>query len=208
MIRKFAVGAGILFVLFCTQAFAQGIGMTSFTADMAMKTKSGDQMTGKYYVSNNKLRMDMSTHGQDISQITDAGTKTSYTLMHKQRMYMEMHAGQAMMNRGPKMPDMKAYDPNNPCANDPETTCQNAGSETMNGRSTDKWIFTNKKSGDVTTAWVDKKLHFPIRTVTNDGTEINLTNVQEGAPSPALFEIPAGYRKFDMGAMMGGQAPQ
>src|ERR1700753_3618376 len=112
--------------------------MTPFTADMSFKTKNGQEMNGKYYVGNSKLRMDMSAQGHDMSTITDPGTKTSYMLMHQQKMYMEIHAGQNPMQRGPKMPDLKAFDPNNPCVNDPDTTCKNEGTETVNGRSTDK----------------------------------------------------------------------
>jgi len=205
-IRKFAVGVGIVFIFICTQAFAQF--PTPFTADMSFKAKTGDAMTGKYYVSNSKMRMDMNARGHDMSTITDPATKTSYMLIHQQKMYMEVHGGQNPMQRGPKVPDLKAYDPSNPCANDPDTTCKNAGSETVNGRSADKWIFTNKKNGEVMTAWVDKKLHFPIKTITSDGSEMNLTNIQEGAPPASMFEIPAGYQKMDMGAMMGGRIPQ
>jgi hypothetical protein len=31
---------------------------------------------------------------------------------------------------------------------------------------------------------------------------IELHNIQEGSQPASLFEIPAGYTKFDMGAMM------
>ena len=205
-IRKSVVALAVLFLLFSAEAFAQF--MVPFTADMSFKSKNGDQMNGKYYVGNNKIRMDMDTHGQQVSMITDPSTKTSYSIMHKQKMYMEFHAGQNMMQRGPKMPDLKAYDPNNPCASNPDMTCKNEGSETVNGRSCDKWLFTDKKDGQSWTAWIDKKLHFPIKTVMSDGSEFDLANVQEGAVPPSTFEVPAGYQKMDMGGMMGGRMPQ
>jgi hypothetical protein len=154
------------------------------------------------------MRMDMNAEGHNMAMIHDMPGKVTYMLMPQQRMYMEMHAGQNTMQRGPKMPDLKSYDPEHPCANEPDMVCEKVGSETVNGRSTDKWIFRNKKSGDTTTAWVDKKLHFPVKTVNSGGSEMNLTNIQEGTPSASLFEIPAGYRKFDMGAMMGSHAQQ
>lgn len=40
--------------------------------------------------------------------------------------------------------------------------------KTVSGRSTDKWLFKNKKNGNTTTAWLDKKIHFPIRTTTSE----------------------------------------
>ena len=204
-IRKFAIGIAILFALLSAQAFAQF--PTPFTADMSFKSKNGEQMNGKYYVGEHKMRMDMNAHGHDISMITDPATKTSYSIMHQQKMYMEFHAGQNPMQRGPKMPDLHSYDPEHPCANQPDMTCEKAGSETVNGRSTDKWIFKDKKNGEVTTAWVDQKLHFPIKSVTSDGSEMDLTNIHEGAPPASTFEVPAGYQKFDMGAAMGGHMP-
>jgi hypothetical protein len=203
---KFAAGVAVLFVLFCTQAVAQSL--TPFTADVSFKGKDGKQMDGKYLIGTDKVRMDMNAQGHEITTITDVNTKTSYMIMHERKMYMEMHAGQNPMQRGPKMPDAKAYDPNNPCANDPDTTCKNEGTETVNGRSTDKWVFTNKKDGEVTTTWLDKKIHFPIKTLTADGAEMELTNVKEGASPASSFEVPAGYQKFDMGAMTGGRRPQ
>jgi outer membrane lipoprotein-sorting protein len=208
-VRKFAISIALLLAVLAANALAQAMFPQPFTADMAMKTKGGEQVTGKYYVGADKMRMDMDTHGQSVSTIVDPATKTSYMVMHSQKMYMEMHAGQQpMMQRGPKMPDMKSFDPNNPCANDPNVTCKDEGSETVNGRSAEKWVFTDKKNGQVTTTWVDKKLHFPLRTLTSDGTEMNLTNIQEGAVPASTFAIPAGYRKLDMGAMMGGHMPQ
>lgn len=207
--RKFAVIVALLFGVFVSNACAQAIFPQPFSADLSMKAKNGDQMTGKYFVGPSKMRMDMNAHGHEMSTIVDPSTKTSYMLMHQQKMYMEMHAGQGpMMQRGPKMPDLKSYDPSNPCANDPNVTCKNEGTETVNGRSADKWVLTDKNKGEVSTVWVDKKLHFPIRTMTSDGSQIDLTNIQEGAPPASTFDIPAGYRKFDMGAMMGGRMPQ
>ena len=75
---------------------------------------------------------------------------------------------------------------------------------TVNGRSTDKWLMKNKKDSSTSTLWIDKKLHFPVRTVTKDA-QMDLTNIQEGEPSASLFEIPTGFRKFDMGAFAGGR---
>jgi len=175
---------------------------------MTIKSHGGHDMNGKVYFNGSKMRMDMTGGGHNMAMIHDMPGKVSYMLMPEQKMYMEMRAGQNMMQRGPKMPDLKSYDPEHPCASEPDMICEKAGSETVNGRSTDKWIFKHKNNSEMTTAWVDKKLHFPVKTMGSDGSEMDLTNIQEGKPSASLFEIPAGYRKFDMGAMMGGAAPQ
>jgi hypothetical protein len=80
------------------------------------------------------------------------------------------------------------------------------GSETVNGRSAEKWLFKNKKNGETMNLWIDRKIMYAIRMVGKD-MQMDLTNVREGMPPSSLFEIPAGYRKFDMGGMMHGQMP-
>jgi hypothetical protein len=36
----------------------------------------------------------------------------------------------------------------------------------------------------------------------SDGSTMELLNIKEGPQSPSLFEVPAGYQKFDMSNMM------
>jgi outer membrane lipoprotein-sorting protein len=204
--RKLSLAALLLFVV--SLAFAQIPGATPFSGDLTVKSTGGETMNGKMYFSGSKIRWEMNAKGHDSVMIMDLPQKISYMVMPQQKMYMEMRLGQHM-GRGPKMPDFKTYDPNNPCAQNEDMTCEKVGTETVNGRSTDKWLFKSKKKADHTmNVWIDKKIHFPVRTVTSEGTQSDLTNVQEGPQTASLFEIPAGYRKFDMGAMMGGQMPQ
>ena len=204
--QKLFIAVTIVFLLLCLGASAQ-VGLSPFSGDMTMKPKQGEGMKGKIYFSGNKMRMDMNARGHQSIMINDIASKIVYMVMPEQKMYMEMRAGQGMTPHGPKMPDLKSYDPDHPCAGEPDMTCEKIGTETVNDRSTEKWVFKNAKSGSTTTAWIDRKLHFPVKSVTNDGTEMDLTNIQEGASAASMFEVPAGYRKFDVGAMMGGQAP-
>ena len=184
--------------------------LTPFSADMQMSSAHGGDMhevTGKMYVSREHMRMDMQggQRGGGIV-ITNFATKTSDMLMPEQHMYMEFSADQAMMNRRPGMSSIKPFrDPNNPCAGQEGMTCKNLGVEQVNGRTCDHWQITDK-NGTVTNSWVDQKLHFPIKSVSGDSTW-QLTNIQEGEPAANLFEIPAGYRKMDMGGMMQGMQP-
>jgi hypothetical protein len=190
-----------------TILLAQTPGATPFSGDLTVKGKGGETMNGKMYFSGSKMRWDMNTKGHESAMIMDLPRQVTYMVMPQQKMYMEMKLGQHT-GRGPKMPDFKTYDPGNPCAQLPDTTCEKVGSETVNGRSTDKWMFKNNKTGHTTTTYLDKKIHFPIRSISDEGTQTDLTNVQEGMPSASLFELPSDYKKFDMGAMMSGQAPE
>lgn len=200
--RKLAVA--VLFAVLVSLAVAQIPGATPFTGELTMKGKGGHDMNGKVYFSGSKMRWDMNAAGHSSIMINDTNNKVSYMIMPEQKMYMEMRAGQHNpMQRGPKMDTLKSYDPNNPCAANPDMTCQKVGSESVNGRNTDHWIFTDKKNNSTMNVWIDKNIHFPIRTQSNE-MQMDLTNIKEGMPSASLFEVPAGYKKFDMGAMMGG----
>jgi hypothetical protein len=205
IMRKLAILWFVLFV--AAVAFAQIPGATPFSADSNMKMKDSKDVNGKVYFSGSKMRQEMNMEGHEVIQILNLQSKIAEVLMPQQKMYMEMNYGQLAAQHRGKLPDLKSYDPNNPCAQAQETTCEKVGPETVNGRSTEKWIFKNKKDGSTMTAWLDKKLFYPIRMQSKD-MEMNLTNIMEGMPSASLFEVPAGYRKLDIGSMMRGQTPQ
>lgn len=178
--------------------------LTQFSADMEMKgPKRGDSMTGKMYFGGKLWRWDMDAGGHKMSNIIDGETETMYMIMPEQKMYMEMRGDQRRKMPGQAAaPEVKPVDPNDPCADDPETDCKKVGSEVVNGRNTDKWVFTDKRGRERQTVWVDQKLHFPIRVQSQEGFVMELTNIQEGPQPASLFQVPAGYQKLDMGGMM------
>lgn len=209
--RRVAI-ALLLAVAFAATAVAQiPTGVPQFSADMKATGRSGPGggMNGKIYFGDKKLRFDMNMGGRQQYMIHDMNTQTSYMVMPQQKMYMEFNSAMGR-GRGPgaRMNDIKPVDPSNPCATDTNYTCKKDGTETVNGRSCDKWVFTSKSNpSDVRTVWVDQKLHFPIKTQSSDGDTWELTNIQEGTQPASLFEVPSDYQKMDMGGM-GGHMPQ
>lgn len=197
--NRFALIA-LLLALACSAVpvQAQLANLPQFSADMNSKIPGGGSTHGKIYFGGSKVRMDMNSGGRDVQIISDIAKKTSYMIMPQQKMYMEMNAS-GMAGHG-RTPDVKPVDPTNPCANTPGTTCKKVGTETVNGRSCDKWEFAGQH--DKRTVWVDQKLHFPVKTVSSDGTTIDMTNIKEGPQAASLFEVPAGYHKMDMGGTM------
>jgi outer membrane lipoprotein-sorting protein len=176
-----------------------------FSADStSTSTRTGTKSTGKIYFSPPKMRIDTSSRGGEVIMITDASTKTSYMLMPPQHTYMEFHADQNKPTAKPITDAAASYDPKHPCAAD--ATCKKTGTETVNGRICENWEFTTKRG--TTKVCVDQKLLYPLRTVSVTGDVTELSNVKEGKPDASVFEIPAGYRKMDMGSMMGGRPPR
>ncbi len=209
--RSVLIGA---VVLLASTLFAQIPHLTPFSSDMQMSSSQANpvnrDMAGKMYVDQQAMRMDMTGEGgHEVMIITTFATQTVDMVMPQQHMYMEHKADQNAMHRGPNTSDVHPYDPKNPCASDPGSTCKDLGNETVNGRTADHWQVTHK-DGNVSDVWIDNSLHFPIKTVSG-GTTWQLTNIKEGPQDPSLFQVPAGYHKMDitgMGAAMGGRPPQ
>ena len=184
-----------------------------FSADMQFSSTRGGamtrDMTGKMYFGSGHMRMDMQADPRGGSGviITDFKTQTIDILMPEQHMYMEHKADEMAGRRPGMMPSIKPFrDPGNPCAGEEGITCKKVGEEPVNGRTCDHWQITDK-NGKVSNVWIDQKLHFPIKTVSEDST-LELSNIQEGEPSASLFQIPPGYTKMDMGSMMQMGRPQ
>jgi outer membrane lipoprotein-sorting protein len=176
-----------------------------FSADFTTTSGTGGEMnSGKIYFSLPKMRMESSSKGQDSVIIMDQSIQTVYILMPKQRMYIESRTDQQnpMMRQGPKAPT--SFDPNHPCGANEK--CEKVGTETVNGRVCDKWVSTGTKG--TSTAWIDQKLSFPVKTQSANGEIWQLTNIKEGKPDATLFELPAGYQKMVMPGMAGGGPPR
>ena len=192
-------------------AVAQVPQFSPFTADMQMTSTNEHaphDMTGKIFVGSGHMRMNMSSNGHETAIISDFATKTVAILMIEPKMYMEHKAGASSRHGVVSNPaeDMKPFDPNNPCASQPDVTCKKIGVETVNGRTCDHWEITDK-NGKVSNIWIDQKLNFPIKMVSGE-TTIVLSNIKEGQPDAALFQIPSDFHRLDMGGMppqgMGG----
>ena len=183
---------------------------TPFSADLqATSNRGGDipaNVKGKLYFTSGRIRMDMQggPHG-DVIIITNANIHRSDMLMPAQHVYLEFKTDQTGHQAG-LAPSVKPFrDPGNPCADEQGTTCKKVGVEQINGRSCDHWLIHHKDE-TVSNVWVDKKLNFPIKTVTKEDTW-QLSNIEEGEPAASLFVIPAGYHKMDMSGMTQGKQP-
>lgn len=184
-----------------------------FSADQTLTSigRSGAPVTitGKVYIGKARMRTDMnSTQAGNVAIIMNLETKETIMLMIDRKMAMKMSNNGMMGGRGmqmkPPVDTSKPFDPAHPCADSSDMTCKIEGNETINGRECQKWVMTKKSDGKVSTAWIDMKLHYPIKAVSDSGT-LELRNVVEGAQPDDLFEVPPGFTVMDPGAMMGGR---
>jgi hypothetical protein len=193
----------LFFALGTTALFAQ----EDFSADIVNTKDGANQSHAKIYVTKDKWRIEGLQQGRmNGAVITNLSTRTSDILMPDRKMYMEFPQGQGPM--GQQLWSMyHARDIDDACSDwlklpsNQSGTCQKVGSDTVNGRSTVKYIGTNAK-GETGTMWLDKKIGFPIRWEGQKGGSGELQNIKEGSQPSSLFEIPSDYQKFQMPAGM------
>ncbi len=162
----------------------------------------------KLYLGKDKMRIestDKARENQGVG-ILNLSTQTMIVLLKQQQKYMEMPAAQSPGQRL-MYNFFQTGDVENACGDwqkilrNQGGTCHKVGHETVNGRNTVKYEGTNSK-GESGYFWLDPQLRVPVKWQQKDNTGGELRNIQEGPQPASLFQVPAGYTKFDMGGMM------
>jgi len=189
--------AGLLLV---SSILSAPISAQNFTADFVETQQNGASGSGKVFASRDKVRLERD--GMPAF-VVDFAKQTSTMLMTDKHLFLSYPH-----NYGIVIPVWHFLDTNNICSEweslQPRRFasfkfCQASGKETLDGRSLAKYSITTA-NGSVETIWVDPQLRIVLKRTAADGT-IELKNIKESPQSPALFEIPTGYRKMEMSDM-------
>jgi hypothetical protein len=189
-------------------AAALGFAQTEFSADIVNTSDAGSPVKAHIYFAKDKVRIEPTAsnqRGPGGAVLMDLTTQTSAVIMDQQHMYMEMPAQVASQRVAYNF--FRTGDADNACsdwaqqARNKGGTCHKVGTEVVNGRSAVKYEAADA-GGKTGTFWIDPKLRFPVKWQSTNGSTGELRNIQEGTQPANLFEIPAGYQKFDMGGMM------
>jgi Domain of unknown function (DUF4412) len=186
-------------LFFAVSVFAQV--PQPFSSDYSLISNGKVIRKGKLYFSFPKWRMDVVDTENPVAAlfsgpiIVDLNAKITYLLMSQRHSYIEFPTGDTSIFT------MKDFN-RDPCAIQKSATCKKLGTETINGRTCDKWEMTDPKLKG--TLWIDQKLHFIIKT-DSQGIISEFTNIKEGAQDPSLFKIPADYQKADFSSTGDGQ---
>ena len=180
MVKRLAVLLSLIFMF-------SGVALAAeFSAD-TVSTGKGHTNTGKAFFSKDKYRIDMDTH--NTTMITRMDKKVIWTIMRDKKMYMEK-AYDDMKDR--PMVEQKMVG---------EVERKEVGAETIDGHPTKKYLVT-RKSGigqHQVYSWLATDINFPIKTTAVDGSwSQEYKNIKLGSQPDSLFEVPAGYTKFQM----------
>lgn len=158
-----------------------------FSADSIMTSKDGHKTFSKMFYKKDMFRIDMRSP-DDISMITRLDKKIVWNVMHREKMYMEM----------------PITDTKKPLVEEKlegEIDRKLISKETIDGHPTEKYLITYKHGNkeEKIYQWVATDIKFPIKTQAFDGSwtqEFKNVNIKEQPLS--LFEVPSGYKRFQM----------
>lgn len=204
-----ALLAMLLIAFVSVSASAAGLGNTKqFAVEMkmtsAMGATDGESAMARYYVGKDRIRMEVSMQGMEGGggniAVFDGDKVTMYMLIPQMKQYMkQVGTSDDYMDEGPGLIFGSPDDADHPCQADADTTCEKIGSDTVLGRSADKYLVKDIEDGVPTESvmWLDRELLFPVKIEADDGL-MEATSVEIGAQPDELFEIPAGYTEMQM----------
>jgi outer membrane lipoprotein-sorting protein len=188
MVRRLAqisvAAAGLLML-------AAWCGAVDFSADTVTKVGKMN-LTGKVYRQGKKIRQETAMGGVKQIAIVRPDKKVVWVIFPATKTYMEMPQTRDMdVSRYTDFAALKKYG-----------AIKSLGRANVCGYVCDKTLFiANDKRLGTSTMWVSKELQWPLR-VESKGPHglvvVDSKNIKTGPLSPALFEIPKGYKKQAM----------
>lgn len=201
------VSIGLLMAASIT--FAEGLGnKKQFAMEMKMTSSegqmAGQSMTMMYYVGKDRMRMNMSMQGMGESGgmiVERNGDEIiTYMLVPQMKQYMKrVNTFEDYMDEGEGPAFGSPDDADHPCQSDPDVTCVKIGTESLLGRSVDKYRVTDIEDGAPTELlyWFDPDLGFVLKVESDDGT-MEAVSVDVGPQSADLFELPSDWSEMQM----------
>jgi hypothetical protein len=191
--------AGLLAISGVVTAQAQ-----QFSADLVHRDTGGAAAvkTGKLNVSNGRVRMETPDLPTGFF-IVRGDANAAYFVRPAQRTFMDAKQSSQLTQV------LVPVDSDNPCRQwqamakiagaadqGEEWRCERVGHDAIDGRDTIMYRAISPRNRRYF-GWIDPRFNFLVRLEAEDGTVIDLVNIEEAPQPESLFEVPAGYRKFD-----------
>jgi len=173
-----------------------------FSAQGISHGGAGNTITSKVFASGGKVRIESQEENVPAVErgsysILDLMQQASYVVNPGRKTVLQQSPVQARTNLAQFNGD--------PCAQRNQGasnsgTCGKAGTETINGRSADRYEVRQSLRGQPynVNIWVDARLHIVLKMEMNGAAMYELRDVHEGPQPAALFEIPADYQKVTL----------
>lgn len=149
-----------------------------FSAEMVSRGTDAPSASGKMYVGDGRMRIEMIQEGREIVRISDHHRRMEWILFPEQKSYLERSAPASAGDRSPApIPAPSAE--NNPCDGLQGVTCRRAGEEDVSGRAAIKWEMTVTHEGQTLTGapWIDVQRGLPLKYLMPNGQSMELKMV-------------------------------
>ena len=155
------------------------------SATQSISLPNGKVVTSKIYIDMGRVRIDVDSVGVNVSSLFLPDKKIMYTIMHAQKVYMELPITPTDLDR------YSAFSPN-------AVNFEAIGEGTMNGVECIKYRLKYETS-KAQIFWINKQTKVPVAMEAEDGTmKIDWNNVVVGPQPDSVFELPANYQKMQM----------
>jgi len=142
-----------------------------FSADIVYTIPQQGTQKGRIFIGKEQARTEFTMNGKTLVQIVNTGKQEVLLLDTREKTSMRHKAG--MEDAVPAGGSAKEA---NPCAGMQNMTCRQLGTETINGRTTQKWEFTGTTPGQTgkMTTWLDEERQMPVRQIMPDGSSMEM----------------------------------
>lgn len=154
----------VLGCLYATGVAAQMSG-AQFSADMLNHGPEGQVSTGRMFVGDGQMRLEMTRQDQELVRIMDQRKGAEWILFPAEQTYMERMAPPDAAGGAPRAVPPAPSAEHNPCAGIPELSCRRAGEESVAGRAAVKWEMTMRRDGQTLNGaqWLDVERGLPLK---------------------------------------------
>lgn len=146
-----------------------------FSAEMLTHGPDAPPTTGKMFVGDGRVRIEMVQDGREIVRISDHQRRMDWVLFPEQKNYIEHAASQGVeVNAAPAVQPSAET---NPCTGLQNVTCQRIGEEAVAGRPAIKWEMLVTRDGKTLTGtqWLDVERGLPLKYQMPNGQSMELT---------------------------------
>lgn len=173
-IRNQALLSAALVLSLGSAAHAELAG-AQFSADMVSQGPDGQVATGKMYVGDGRMRMEMTQQGREVIRISDQNRHMEWILFPDQQTYLEQGAPPGTSDAPMPAPSAET----DPCAGMPGLTCTRVGEEKVGGRPAIKWEMVMTHEGQTMRGaqWIDVERGLPLKHEMPNGETMELAIV-------------------------------
>ncbi|MCG6896480.1 MAG: hypothetical protein LJE61_09070 [Thiocapsa sp.] len=156
-------------------ATARGeIAGVQFSADMISRGPDGQVVSGRMYVGDGRMRMEMTQQGREIVRISDQNRRMEWILFPDQQSYIEQGGSEGQGGGDAPAPLPSAE--SDPCAGMPGMSCRRLGQEDVSGRPAVKWemVMTHEGKTLKGVQWIDAERGLPLKHEMPNGETMEL----------------------------------